>query len=294
MISSGWPEALPRPGNLGLERIESISPWFEIRRVDGQTLAILEPNHWEEVISYLILGRERALLFDTGMGIGDIRAEVERLTGLPVIVVNSHSHYDHMGGNHQFSDVRGFDDEFEMSRLKRGYSRAECRKFMGPGSYLDPPPGFDPNSYEIRGTDITKKLRHLETIDLGERMLTVHHTPGETPGGICLQDHRHGLLFTGDFFYPGTLWLHLEEADPQKHRKSRLYLCGLLDRVSFLCPAHNEARAPKEMLARAHEGFDEIAQGRGADLVEKETAYHLFQGFNVGLPAGPRGGQGAG
>jgi glyoxylase-like metal-dependent hydrolase (beta-lactamase superfamily II) len=102
MIPSGWPEGLPRPGNRGFSRVGSLSPWFEIYLIAEDTYAILEPNHFEEVVSYLILGRKRALLFDTGMGIGNIEAEVGRLTGLPIIVVNSHFHYDHIGGNHLF------------------------------------------------------------------------------------------------------------------------------------------------------------------------------------------------
>ena len=179
--SPRWPDALPRPGNRRLKRLESASPWFEVYQVNADTFALLEPRHEEEVISYLALGSERAALIDTGMGISDVRAEVERLTDLPVVVVNTHAHFDHVGGDHRFGEVWAFDDASEVARIERGYSRAECAPFIGPGSYRELPDGFDPAAYEIRPSRVTRRLRHREAIELGARTLTVHHTPGHSP-----------------------------------------------------------------------------------------------------------------
>jgi glyoxylase-like metal-dependent hydrolase (beta-lactamase superfamily II) len=53
----------------------------------------------------LVLGREKALLFDTMTGLGDLKAQVRELTDLPLTVVNSHGHFDHVGGNWQFECV---------------------------------------------------------------------------------------------------------------------------------------------------------------------------------------------
>ncbi|MEO1573565.1 MAG: hypothetical protein AAFU65_01240, partial [Pseudomonadota bacterium] len=87
-----WWDALPRASWSRFERVDVTQPWFEVYRVRESVLAIYEPGHFEEVISYLILGAERAVLFDTGLGIGDIEALVNELTELPVMVINSHSH----------------------------------------------------------------------------------------------------------------------------------------------------------------------------------------------------------
>ena len=123
MGSTRWPDALPRPGNQRLKRLESASPWFEVYQVSAGTFAILEPHHAEEVISYLVLGTERTVLIDTGMGIGNIQAEVQRLADGPVIVVNTHAHFDHVGDDHRFAEVWAFDNDSEIARIERGHTR---------------------------------------------------------------------------------------------------------------------------------------------------------------------------
>jgi len=284
MDGSGWPDALPRPGNRRLTKLSSASSWFEVYQVGPGTFALLEPRHYEEVISYLILGSERAVLFDTGMGIGNIQAEVERLTGLPVVVVNSHSHYDHIGGNHGFAEVWALDEPGELARIEQGLGRAECVRFLWPGSYLELPAGFDPAGYEIRLSRVTRRLQHLDDLDLGGRTLTVYHTPGHSAGSICLLDGRDGLLFSGDTFYPGMLYAHFDDSDFGDYRQSIAYLVALLGRVSHLCPAHNEAYAPKEQLRRVAEAFERIAAGLLRFEVEQGIRVYRFEGFGLTLP----------
>ena len=84
-----WCKPLPRPEYKSLQRIPVSDPWFEVYKVAPNTIAIYEPHQSEETISYLILGKDRALLLDTGMGISDLRKVVSELTPLPIIVVNS-------------------------------------------------------------------------------------------------------------------------------------------------------------------------------------------------------------
>src|ERR1700757_2255701 len=100
-----WCKPLPRPEYKSLERIQISDPWFEVYKIAPDTFAIYEPHQSEEVISYLILGHNKALLFDTGMGISDIHAVVTELTKLPIIVLNSHTHNDHVSGNWQFDTI---------------------------------------------------------------------------------------------------------------------------------------------------------------------------------------------
>jgi glyoxylase-like metal-dependent hydrolase (beta-lactamase superfamily II) len=279
-----WPEGLPRQGNKRMKRLNSVSQWFEIYQVSSETFALLEPYHDEEVISYLVLGTERAALIDTGMGIGNIQKEVERLSTLPVIVINTHGHFDHIGDNNRFKEVWGFNDDSEVALIEKGYSHAECKQFMGPDSYMNLPTNVDINTYEIRPSRVTRRLRHFENIQLGERNLTVHHTPGHSPGSICLLDSRDGLLFTGDTLYPGTLFAHLKGSDFKAYQKSIKYLADLYDQVSHLCPAHNEIYAPKEMILRVLNGFEQINSARVPFEKQNNTRHYSLEWFNLRLP----------
>ena len=69
-----WCSQLPRPAYKSLERVLSDEPWLEIYRIRPGVFAIYEPHQSEETIGYLIAGNARALFFDTGMGIGDLKA----------------------------------------------------------------------------------------------------------------------------------------------------------------------------------------------------------------------------
>ena len=80
-----------------------MTPWFTVERIDDATFALSEYRHWEETHSYLLLGRDRALLLDTGLGVGGLRREVEALTDRPVTVTLTHVHWDHIGGCVQFA-----------------------------------------------------------------------------------------------------------------------------------------------------------------------------------------------
>ena len=73
-----------------LKKIPCESSWFEPYKVAEGVTAIYEPHHFQEVISYLIEGEEKALLLDSGMGLGNIKAVVEFLTDKPITLVNSH------------------------------------------------------------------------------------------------------------------------------------------------------------------------------------------------------------
>ena len=107
-----WCRALPRPEYKSLERVPVSDRWFEVYRPAPGVFAIYEPHQAEETIGYLIVGQKRALLFDTGMGISDVKKVTTELTKLPILVLNSHTHDDHVGGNWEFDTVYGMDTDF--------------------------------------------------------------------------------------------------------------------------------------------------------------------------------------
>jgi len=85
--------------------------WFTIERIDQDTYAISEYKHWEESHCYLLNGTSSSLLIDTGLGIGNIKKVVDSLTDLPVKVVTTHVHWDHIGGHKYFNNIGVFEAE---------------------------------------------------------------------------------------------------------------------------------------------------------------------------------------
>ena len=82
-----------------------MSEWFTVEKIDSQTFAISEYKHWEETHCYLLCGEESAVLIDTGLGVSNIREIVDSLTKLPVMVVTTHIHWDHIGGHKYFDNI---------------------------------------------------------------------------------------------------------------------------------------------------------------------------------------------
>src|SRR5271169_4193259 len=243
-----WCKNLPRPAYSKLERVPTADPWFEVYKIRPRVFAIYEPHQLEEVISYLIIGNEKAgdekasgakaLLFDTGMGISNIQAVVAGLTKLPVIVVNSHTHNDHVGDNWRFSDVYGMDTDY--TRANARWSKKAAQEELAPDEICGTlPAGFDAKAYSTKAFHITHWLHDGERIDLGGRTLKVIGTPGHTPDAIALLDEKNGLLFTGDTFYLGPIYLYVPETDLDAYVASVEKLAAMARHLQLLLPAHN-------------------------------------------------------
>jgi glyoxylase-like metal-dependent hydrolase (beta-lactamase superfamily II) len=197
-----WCRALLRPGYKTLERVPIGDSWFEVYKVAPAVFAIYEPHQFKETINYLIVGDRRAVLFDTGMGISDIKKVTAELTRLPIVVLNSHTHNDHVGDNWQFETIYGMDTDF--TRKNAQGSREDAQAELAPDQICGQlPKGFDPKTYTTPPWKITAYKHDGDRIDLGGRWLEVIATPGHTPDAISLLDRANGLLFTGDTYYPG-------------------------------------------------------------------------------------------
>ncbi len=282
-----WCRALPRPEYKSLERILADDPWFEIFKVAPGVFAIYEPHQAEEVISYLIVGHKQAVLFDTGMGISDIRRVTTRLTSRPVVVLNSHTHDDHVGGNWQFTFVYGMDTEFTRTNAKG--SREDARAEIAPGQLCgDLPKGFNPRTYATKPWKISHAIHDGFKVNLGGRSLEVLSTPGHTPDAISLLDRDNGLLFTGDTYYPAPIWLYRPETDLDAYVKSVKRLAALSPELKLVLGAHNIPVAEPSVLPRLVAAIEAVRSGQGTVKPEGEgKAIHSLDGFSF-LLAAPR------
>jgi len=256
-VRPDWCKSLPRPQYKTLERVPSADPWFEVYKVAPGVFAIYEPHQFEEVISFLILGDKRAVLFDTGLGIGDIKRVVSALTSLPITVLNSHTHNDHVGDNWEFDEIYGMDTEFTRTNAKG--STADAQDELAPGSVCGPlPAGFDAKSYATRPFHITHVIHDGDTVDLGGRVLQIISTPGHTPDEICLLDQKNGLLFTGDNFYPGPIWLYRPETDLDAYVQSITRIAALAPQLHLLLPSHNVPVADPSQLPKLLTAIEKV------------------------------------
>jgi glyoxylase-like metal-dependent hydrolase (beta-lactamase superfamily II) len=256
-----WCKPLPRPEYKSLKRVKVGDPWFEVYRVAPDTLAIYEPHQSEETISYLILGKEKALLFDTGMGISNLHKLVAQLTKLPILVLNSHTHNDHVGDNWQFGTIYSMDTDFSRQNAKGSVEDAQAE--IAPGEICgNLPQFFNGRSYRTKPWHITKYIHDADKLDLGGRTIEVLSTPGHTPDAISLLDRANGLLFTGDTYYPAPIWLYRPETDFDAYAKSIARLAALAPHVKTVLGQHNIPVAPPSVLPALVTAFADLRAGK--------------------------------
>ena len=232
--------------------------WFATREHRPGVWLVAAPPH---VNCFLVAGRERAILIDTGPGIDDVRRAVTALTDLDVLVVNTHYHWDHVGGNNGFDDIAIH--ELGAEKLRRGPDMAKLEPYaaytrrmldrFGEFSVTDEeffgflsdettprplPDDFDFATWTIPPTIPTRLLQDGDRLDLGGRALQVLHTPGHTPDSICLFDEDNGLLFGGDTYNTGPIYAHLPDSDVDAFARSTARIAELADGVAFVYVAH--------------------------------------------------------
>jgi glyoxylase-like metal-dependent hydrolase (beta-lactamase superfamily II) len=275
-----WCRNLPRPEYKSLERILPNEPWFEIYKVAPNTIAIYEPHQFEETISYLIMGTKQAVLFDTGMGIGNIHALVTRLTSRPIVVLNSHTHNDHIGGNWQFPYVFGMDTAFTRANTKGG--REDAQAEIAPGEICgDLPKGFDPKTYATKPWHVSIPVHDGFKVNLGGRTLEIIATPGHTPDAICLLDRDNGLLFTGDTYYPAPIWLYRPETDLDAYVASVKKIAELAPQLKLVLGAHNVPVAQPFVLPGLVSAIQAVRAGQGEVKPAGDgKAIHTVDGFS--------------
>ena len=250
-------------------------------RIRPGVFALYEPKQFEEAISYLILGDKRAVLFDTGLGVGHIGAVVARLTSLPVTVINSHTHFDHVGGNAEFSDVWNEDLPYTRGNMT-GQANAYSRDALAPERLCGKlPAGIDPAKFAVRSWKSTHTLRDGEQIDLGRRTVEVLFAPGHTPDSLVLLDHANGLLFTGDLFYRGPIYLIVPETDLEAYGRSVARLAVLEPSLKLLLPGHNIAVAEPAFLSRLAAAVEKVKRGEAKAQVTSDGREYAFDGFSL-------------
>jgi glyoxylase-like metal-dependent hydrolase (beta-lactamase superfamily II) len=192
------------------DRMERIAPdkWYATRRLGDDVTLISEPfiQEFYRCNIWHVRGRDRDMLVDSGMGVVSLREWVPLVTERDLIAVASHTHFDHIGGHHEFecravhvaeADLLANPDR--TSTLADPYVTDAIFDALPPEPYCS-------KCYAVRKAPATRVLEDRDVIDLGDRFFEVVHTPGHSPGGIALWEARTATLFSGDIIYDGPLF----------------------------------------------------------------------------------------
>lgn len=227
--------------------------WFTIDRIDETTYILSEYGHWEQTHCYLLVGKDRALLIDTGLGIDNIGTQVRRLTDRPVTAVATHIHWDHIGGHKHFSEFYAHRAELDWLNGQFPLPLQAVRRMVGQCTL---PEEFDLEKYEIFQGTPGRLLADGDTIDLGGRTVQALHTPGHAPGHLCFWEAERRYLFTGDLVYKGTLYADYPSTDPAAYLRSLETISTLPAKRIF--PGHHSLDILPQTAAQMRDAFREI------------------------------------
>lgn len=274
-VSKGKWNRPARDGWKEFKLVEQPEPWYRVYDIGDNIYAIYEPYQAQEVISYLIMGNEKALLWDTGFYGGNIKNVVDHLWNKEVIVVNSHTHFDHVCGNHLFDKVYMHNSEYAFKQMADGIPKElMLEEYNEEGIATDSPIDIDLNKFEFN-PGVYVGVDENTVFDLGGRTLKVIYTKGHSDDSMMLVDEANKLLFTGDTYYPGLIFgQYVTSLVPYYETLYRL----AKDYSDYtLIPSHNEPKREGSKLKMLADALKLVSDGK----VEAEVLSNGFKIYEV-------------
>jgi len=205
-----------------------------------------------------------------------VKLLTEEFTRQPIVVVNTHSHYDRVAQNHLFKEVGLFDAPNAREVASKGYDRADMSHLLSKEMLCKPlPQDLDSKNYYVPPFTVTRWLKDGDFVELGDRRLEVIPTPGRSPDSICLLDREAKLLWTGDSFYTGAIFLHLPGSNLNTFVNSYQKLIAFSSLYERLMPSHNEPCIDKTALDEVLDAALEIRAGTTRYTEEVEDATEI-------------------
>lgn len=203
---------------------------------------------------YVVVGNKKALVIDTMNGSEDIYAVARSITDLPLILVNTHVHPDHIGGNHFFKEAYMHPADMPFVDM-----------FTAPDQ-MDKKPVLHP-------------VREGDIFDLGGLHVEVYELPGHSPGEICLLLVEERILFPGDSMNH-HLWMQLEGCSSlAKYLKALERLDFLKDRADYILHGHTRVPEDISLFDMVERGIRELVNQTNSEVTDKDDDYKWFGGI---------------
>jgi len=185
---------------------------------------------------------------------------------VPVTLVNTHTHLDHVAANDRFDRIVMFDHPRARALAREGASHAAvARDLLAPGLVEGAwPHGFDADRAWLPPFAVQRWLRDGDRVGVDDLELDVIATPGEAPDHICLLDRASRTLFSGDILLHGGVWSHLEGGDVRELVASYRRLAVDAGAFDTILPSHGEPCLDADLLDEALAGAEGVLDGTAA------------------------------
>ena len=240
-----------------------------VNAIDSKTWQFTEQYLGENVYCYLLVGKEKALLIDTAYGFTNLAGAIKELTDKPLMVVNTHGHFDHISGNYRFGETFLSEKDRELYGLhsRRETIDAIVKDAVGGGikgrlAVLALRPSL--SGIYSHPFPATRALPECGFFELGNRRVEIVETPGHTQGSISLLDVKNGWFFSGDTCGDEGMLLHFAEGTSVKTFHETIRRIRRLvenESVKRNYPAHQTSPAPLEKLENYDKLLDRMERG---------------------------------
>lgn len=213
---------------------------------------------------YLVVGKERALLFDTGYGLYDFRPLISEVTDLPLTVVCSHGHDDHVYGNQFFDTVYISEEDYGLclagdnEKSKDRLIRSRYRKTPDIEDIIDRDAYM---KMTIKNCEY-RFIKDQDVFDLGGLTLRVYTLPGHTKGSVGLYSQEKKAFFVGDALCLNHVVMYGKDGDsiaPPYQYYGALARIEKLD-IDVVWPAHGDVPADKTLISKTMRLFENWAR----------------------------------
>lgn len=214
-------------------------------------------------LMYLVEGTEKAVLIDTGSGIGSLKACVEQLTDKPVIVLVTHGHVDHAMGVAEFENVyMSHEDDYIYEKHGTDAFRRSCFSTVTP-----PFEAGEENLIPTMKLSEIKNLTEGDRFDLGGISVKIYACPGHTRGSVVMLIPEERLLITGDACNLFTFVYDDYSTTITEYEES---LKALLEKVSGkydnVLLSHGDGNGYPELIEDVIQVCEDIKAGRTDDV----------------------------